>query len=180
MVVTLHLALLPLMAVVEVVMMMVAAAARAGAATVYTIDNSCIFNFASNSYLSRTPSVATDTQTWTISFWFKLCSWANATSGGIVLFTAGTTEIKISDTDDKFYISDGTTFKTTNGVFRDFTAWNHIVIAADTTSGTAGNRLKLYVNGEIASLATDTAPDEDFAFDVNNTEAHQIGREDAN
>ena len=160
--------------------MMVAAAARAGAATVYTIDNSCIFNFASNSYLSRTPSVATDTQTWTISFWFKLCTRANATSGGIVLFTAGTTEIKISDTDDKFYISDGTTFKTTNGVFRDFTAWNHIVIAADTTSGTAGNRLKLYVNGEIASLATDTAPDEDFAFDVNNTEAHQIGREDAN
>jgi len=159
---------------------MMVAAVRAGAATTYTIDNSCIFDFASNSYMTRTPSSSSNRTTWTISFWFKLCTRANDTSGGIVLFKAGTTEIKISDTDDKFYVSDGTIFKTTNGVFRDFTAWNHIVIAADTTSGTAGNRLKLYVNGEIASLATDTAPDEDFAFDVNNTEAHQIGREGAN
>lgn len=160
--------------------MMAAAAAQAGAATTYSIDNSCIFNDDSNSYLSRSPASNTNRTTWTMSFWFKLCTRANDTSGGIPLFSVGSTEVKISDTDDKLYISDGSTLKTTSGVFRDFTAWNHIVIAADTTQGTASDRLKLYVNGSIASLATDSAPASDFAFDVNSTSVHQIGREGSN
>ena len=160
--------------------MMIAAAARAGAATGYTIDNSCIFNFPSASYMTRTPGSSSNRTTWTMSFWFKLCTFASSTAGGIVLFSAGGTEIKLSDTDDKLYVSDGTTFKTTSGVFRDPIAWNHIVIAADTTQSTASDRLKLYVNGSIASLETDTAPDEDFAFDVNSTQAQQIGKEGSN
>ena len=160
--------------------MMAAAAAQAGAATTYSIDNSCMFDFSSSSYLSRSPSTNTNRTTWTMSFWFKLCKFASTTSGGIALFSVGGTEIKISDTDNKLYISDGSTFKTTNGVFRDPTAWNHIVIAADTTQGTASDRLKLYVNGSIASLATDSAPASDFAFDINSTSLHQIGREGSN
>jgi len=161
--------------------MMVAAASRAGTpADVYTIDNSCIFDSSSSPYMQRNPSSAGNQKTWTISFWFKLCTLASSTSGGIPFFTVESTEIRLSDTDDKLYVTDGTTFKTTNGVFRDFTAWNHIVIAADTTSGTAGNRLKLYVNGEIASLATDTAPDQDFSFNINSTEGHVIGQEAQN
>ena len=160
---------------------MAAAASRAGTpAAVYTIDNSCIFDSSSSPYMQRNPSSAGNQKTWTISFWFKLCTLASSTSGGIPFFTVESTEIRLSDTNDKLYVTDGTTFKTTNGVFRDFTAWNHIVIAADTTSGTAGNRLKLYVNGEIASLATDTAPDEDFAFNINSTEPHVIGQEGSN
>ena len=161
--------------------MMAAAASRAGTpAAVYTIDNSCIFDSSSSPYMQRNPSSAGNQKTWTISFWFKLCTRANATSGGIPFFTVESTEIRLSDTNDKLFVTDGTTFKTTNGVFRDFTAWNHIVIAADTTSGTAGNRLKLYINGEIASLATDTAPDEDFSFNINSTEGHVIGQEGEN
>ena len=161
--------------------MMVAAASRAGTpADVYTIDNSCIFDSSSSPYMQRNPSSAGNQKTWTISFWFKLCTLASSTSGGIPFFTVESTEIRLSDTDDKLYVTDGTTFKTTNGVFRDFTAWNHIVIAADTTSGTAGNRLKLYVNGEIASLETDTAPDENFSFNINSTEGHVIGQEAQN
>ncbi len=149
--------------------MMAAAAAQAGAATTYSIDNSCMFDFDSSSYLSRSPASNTNRTTWTMSFWFKLCKFASTTSGGIALFSVGSTEIKISDTDNKLYISDGSIFKTTNGVFRDPTSWNHIVIAADTTQSTASDRLKLYVNGSIASLSTDSAPAEDFAFDINST-----------
>jgi len=99
--------------------MMAAAAAQAGAATTYSIDNSCMFDFSSSSYLSRSPSTNTNRTTWTMSFWFKLCKFASTTSGGIALFSVGGTEIKISDTDNKLYISDGSTFKTTNGVFRE-------------------------------------------------------------
>ena len=160
--------------------MMAAAAAQAGAATTYSIDNSCMFDFDSSSYLSRSPASNTNRTTWTMSFWFKLCKFASTTSGGIVLFSAGDTEIRISNNDNKFYVIDGSSFKITNGVFRDPTSWNHIVIAADTTQSTASDRLKLYVNGSIASLATDSAPAEDFAFDINSTSAHYIGKEGSN
>ena len=160
--------------------MMAAAAASTGTTTGYSIDNSCMFDFDSSSYLSRSPSSNTNRTTWTMSFWFKLCKFASTTSGGIVLFSVGSTEIRISDSNDKFYVIDGSTFKITNGVFRDPTSWNHIVIAADTTQSTASDRLKLYVNGSIASLATDSAPAEDFAFDINSTSAHYIGKEGSN
>jgi len=158
-------------------MMAAAAAAQGGTTTGYSIDNSCMFDFDSSSYLSRSPSSNTNRTTWTMSFWFKLCKFASTTSGGIVLFSVSGTEIRISDNDNKFYVIDGSTFKITNGVFRDPTSWNHIVIAADTTQSTASDRLKLYVNGSIASLATDSAPAEDFAFDINSTSAHYIGKE---
>ena len=157
--------------------MAAAAAAQGGTTTGYSIDNSCMFDFDSSSYLSRSPSSNTNRTTWTMSFWFKLCKFASTTSGGIVLFSVSGTEIRISDNDNKFYVIDGSTFKITNGVFRDPTSWNHIVIAADTTQSTASDRLKLYVNGSIASLATDSAPAEDFAFDINSTSAHYIGKE---
>ena len=87
--------------------MMAAAAAQAGAATTYSIDNSCMFDFDSSSYLSRSPASNTNRTTWTMSFWFKLCKFASTTSGGIVLFSAGDTEIRISNNDNKFYVIDG-------------------------------------------------------------------------
>jgi hypothetical protein len=157
---------------------MMVAAVRAGAATTYTIDNSCIFDFPSNSYMTRTPSSAGNQTTWTISFWFKLCTFASSTAGGIALFSVGSTEIKISDTDDKLHISDGSTFKTTNGVFRDPIAWNHIVIAADTTQSTASDRLKLYVNGSMAEFyIIDGTQKEAADFGETNTKGIWIPKE---
>ena len=35
----------------------------------------------------------------------------------------------------------------TNRIFRDSNAWNHFVVAVDTTQGTAADRVKIYVNG---------------------------------
>jgi hypothetical protein len=35
----------------------------------------------------------------------------------------------------------------TTQVFRDPSAWYHIVISVDTTQATAANRIKMYVNG---------------------------------
>ena len=44
-------------------------------------------------------------------------------------------------------------------VFRDTAAWYHIVVVFDTTNGTAGNRLRAYVNGsEITAWDTETNP----------------------
>jgi hypothetical protein len=38
-------------------------------------------------------------------------------------------------------------FKNTNRVFRDTSACYHIVLAVDTTDGTAADRIRIYVNG---------------------------------
>ena len=45
----------------------------------------------------------------------------------------------------------------TNRLFRDVSAWYHIVIAIDTTLATAGDRCRLYINGvEETSFATES------------------------
>ncbi len=45
----------------------------------------------------------------------------------------------------------------TNQVFRDPSAWYHILVAMDSTQSTAANRAKIYVNGEqVTSFATET------------------------
>jgi hypothetical protein len=47
----------------------------------------------------------------------------------------------------------------TNAKYRDTSAWYHIVAVWDTTNATAGDRMRLYVNGvEETSFATDTQP----------------------
>ena len=49
----------------------------------------------------------------------------------------------------------------TNRVFRDPSAWYHIVVAFDTSDGTAGNRVKVYINGtQETSFGTETYPSE--------------------
>ena len=51
---------------------------------------------------------------------------------------------------------------TTTQLFRDTSAWYHIVVAWDTTQATSTNRLKLYVNGEqVTSFSTSTYPSQD-------------------
>jgi len=66
-------------------------------------------------------------------------------------------------------------------VFRDTSAWYHFVIKVDTTDGTAGNRIKLYVNGvEETSFSTDnrSSINQNHDFPVNNTEPHILGNSD--
>jgi hypothetical protein len=56
----------------------------------------------------------------------------------------------------------------TNAVFRDVSAWFHIVAKVDTTQATSSNRCKLYVNGtEQTSLSTATYPSQDATFNAN-------------
>jgi hypothetical protein len=67
---------------------------------------------------------------------------------------------------------------TTAAKFRDPSAWFHLVVALDTTQGTAANRLKVYMNGVQLTTAgaASTLPSQDDTFEVNNTSTHYIGR----
>ena len=48
----------------------------------------------------------------------------------------------------QFYDSSGSTCNLiSHRRFRDCSAWMHLIVAVDTTQGTAGNRVKVYFNG---------------------------------
>jgi hypothetical protein len=79
--------------------------------------------------------------------------------------------------DDKFQLGLQTYYVfNTNRLFRDTSAWYHIVMAVDTTQATAANRIKLYINGiQETSFAVETYPNQNHSTGVNFTEPHRIG-----
>ena len=60
----------------------------------------------------------------------------------------------------------------TNAVFRDTSAWYHLVFNMDTTQATASDRVKMYVNGEqITSFATSSYPSQNLGTQFNNADS---------
>ncbi len=143
---------------------------------------------ASTTYLTRTPSSAGNRKTFTFSAWIKGQTRNPAGTTGGTLFSCGTDtgsgplfiidflngqNIRVEDT-----ITGGSQpiDIRTNRVFRDVNAWYHIVIAVDTTQGTASDRVKIYVNGvQETSLSATTYPGQNIDTSVNNTHVHIIG-----
>ena len=122
----------------------------------YEIDNSLRFNDGDASRLAFTPDGAGDRDTFTISLWFKrgvLGSEQRLFSAGPSLGTSNNniSSVRLQNNDQLIIfgeISQSVSFTLqTNRVFRDSSAWYHIVVAFDTENGTAANRIKLYVNG---------------------------------
>ena len=159
------------------------AAGGAGAAA-YTIGQSARFNDDDSAYLSRTPRVAGNRRTWTWSGWVKR---GNILGTNAALFTAmntgGNTFAWIGfDTNDALWVTFQTSptsegSKITSRLFRDPSAWYHIVVAVDTTQATASNRVRVYVNGvEETSFSTDTAPVQNYETWINSTAyEHSLG-----
>lgn len=145
-----------------------------------TAGRSVRFNSADSAYLSRTPASAGNQKTWTWSSWIKrgkeanvilLCNADTAANNGFYLAIYG----------NKLYTETYTTTSvwnvTTNRLFRDFSAWYHIVVAVDTTQSTASDRVKIYVNGvQETSFSTSNYPSQNYDTLLNNTTFHAIGR----
>ena len=140
----------------------------------YAVDNSCRFD-GSSAYMHKTPGGAGNLRTFTISFWVKRSSlgqmWMfqqgadNGTDTTYLRFTP-THQLSFAD-----YSAGGEFELATNRLFRDFSAWYHIVVAVDTTQGTAANRVKIYVNGvQETSFATETYPSENYDTELNGTD----------
>ena len=149
-----------------------------GGGTTYSIDKSCMFDFASSSYLTRTPGSAGNRRTWTMSMWLKMTRHATTTGGGIGFYSAGNVEFFWSDNNDHLYLytNEGTLVQTT-GKLRDTTGWFHLFIASDTTQATASERFKFYINGAVPTLTTNTAPSQNYDWDINSAgEAQYLGR----
>ena len=144
--------------------------------------NSARFNSGSSDYLNRTPGSTSNRRTWTFSTWLKKSAISGANQK---IFEGGVDGNSLTDvlfkTDEsfRFYSEDAGITKinlVTNSLFRDPSAWYHIVVAVDTTQGTDTNRVKLYVNGvQETSLATATYPSQNLNTSVNEASSpHQV------
>jgi hypothetical protein len=161
--------------------------ASATASTTYDVDNSCRFNDGDSAYMHKTCSSAFDTDKWTISLWCKRGALGIETRLVSCDNDDGSDDdcLKFQATDQlEFTIYDGgyTGTLKTNAKYRDVSAWYHIVAVWDSGNATAGNRMRLYVNGtEVTSFATDTNPAEDANATFGNT-SHpiEIGRRGTN
>ena len=156
------------------------AAAIPSGASAYNIDNSLKLERGNSEKLSRTPSSASNSKTWTYSFWLKRTQLGinsyhlEAKGSGDRFFILGFNE------NDNLLIYDiysDDYGKVLRMKFRDIAAWYHIVLAIDTTDGTAGNRNKFYVNGV---LVTDYVTDygdfpQNHDTQINKAVVHNIG-----
>ena len=147
----------------------------------YEIEQSLMFNRADTPSLERTPSSAGNRRTWTFSAWIKRIK--DQTAHAFFAAYAGSSGSDANwnwnaiNNDDKLQVGGwNQNYRVTNRLFRDFGAWYHIVIAFDTTQGTAGDRVKVYVNGvEETSFSTSNNPDLNEELAINSTIEHQVG-----
>ena len=153
------------------------ASATAG---VYEVANSCRFNDGDSPRLHRTLGTATDVDKWTFSCWFKR-STLSATQYLFYGYASGEESAIVLKSDDtidwyNYFSSSEQGQLVTNRKFRDVGAWYHLVCAYDSDNGTAGNRMRMYINGtEETSFATDTNPASDENSTINKNVLHNIG-----
>jgi len=146
------------------------------------MSRSLRFRSSASAYLNRTPAVAGNRKIWTFSAWIKRGTFANyeAFFGGVK--SSGRDDaIRFSESagSNQLYIlfDEGATGLTTTQVFRDPSAWYHIVVAVDTTQATASNRVKLYVNGsQVTAFATASYPAQNYDCGINNSSLQTIGK----
>ena len=133
--------------------------------TGFDVANSCRFNKGSSDSLTRTQSSSpTHDDKGTLSFWFKR-SLLGVDQYVFSVFqdSSNRMQMNIKD-DDQLKLIQKTGGSTvisliTNRVFRDVSAWYHVVVSIDTTQGTASNRIKIYINGvQETSFGTETYP----------------------
>jgi len=127
--------------------------------------------------LSRTPASAGNRKTWTWSGWVKRGK-ISANNPSLIGVYSNPTQLFIAfNSSDKLFMQDfGTVFITTSQVFRDPSAWYHIVISFDSTQATSSDRWNLYVNGEqVTSFDTEVYPSQNYDSAFNSTLTHYVG-----
>ena len=156
-----------------------------GGAGGYAIERSLRFNSGDSSYLNRTPSSAGNRKTWTWSGWVKR-SKIDGTRRTLFRTDSSQTHISFSESalgnpeSILVYWGSGGGYFLTDAVFRDPSAWYHIVLAFDTTQATANDRVKLYVNGErLEDFSSTNRPSQNYETGINATNAHGLGANSA-
>jgi hypothetical protein len=139
--------------------------AAAGGTPAGAVERSLRFNSADSAYLNRTFTTPTNAKKFTISAWvkitspsgslldFSLLSGANSSEiigvSGVGAFGASVNNrliVRFGDSNLVYYPQ----------LFRDVSAWAHIVVAIDTDQATQSDRAKFYYNGVLQTATSST------------------------
>jgi hypothetical protein len=151
----------------------------------YDVNNSLRFRSSATAYLNRTLTTPTNNKIWTWSGWVKIGALASfRTLFSSASPSTGFTSIRVSsDNTLAIFQFDGAAYDYyfgTSQVFRDPSAWYHIVIAMDTTQATNTNRMKLYVNGnQVTAFSSSPVPvsypTQNLNTNINSAVVHRVG-----
>jgi len=140
----------------------ITSANRGSISTGYDIDNSVKLEDTNNEYLQRPASGSDGSRTtMTLSMWIK-----RTAPGNDHIFYSQGSHVRFRWKSSDYFslrLANGHEFEHQARLFRDPSAWYHLVVAIDTTQGTASNRVKIYWNGEQET----NLPDENSPPDQN-------------
>jgi hypothetical protein len=131
----------------------------------YKINNSLRFRSSNISNLSRTFATPTSTSTWTFSAWIKIGNIAPTNASTLIASrpSGTTTAIYFNPTGNLVFWNNEAVAATSTAIFRDPSAWYHVVVSSNGTTTTA------YVNNQtVLTWAGDLSL-------INNAGTHYIG-----
>jgi hypothetical protein len=137
------------------------------------ISRSLRFRASASAYLNRTATSATNNLKWTYSCWVKrgaLGATNYILSGGDATYRTGLYFNDTTNTIGFFHYNSSTYpfLAESVAVFRDPSAWYHVVFVFDCAQATSSNGLKLYVNG-VQQTLTITYYTQNNGSTINNT-----------
>jgi hypothetical protein len=152
-----------------------------GDAAGFTTQRSVRLRSSNTAYFNRTPASAGNRTTWTWSAWVKRGKIDSGTTQYFLLSNNSAS----NDTGSTFmyFFQDGlritgfnTSWRQTTQLFRDPSAWYHIVVVWDTTNATALDRVRIYVNGlQVTAFSTTNNPTQNSTGGINAATATYIG-----
>jgi len=165
------------MAVLSNTGILAGASGAGGGDTGYNLKRSTRFNDDDSAHLNRTPSSVGSRATWTLSFWIKRGNLGSTQYLFAAKDSSNYFELLLNSSDQLAiynYQSSGAALSITNRLFRDTSAFYHILYTYDTSqSGT--DKLKLFVNGtQETSFGTDNRSSTGTSY-WNKDVAHTIG-----
>jgi len=145
----------------------------------YQISRSVRLRSSASAYFNRTFSASGTTHTQ--SFWVKRGSLgSNQTvfgynAGGSTAYALGFLSSDAIEFYD--YNSAYVARKITTQVFRDPSAWYHIVLVANTANATAADRVQIWVNGaRVTSFSTSVDPTQNAVLTIANSQSYNYAR----
>ena len=132
-----------------------------------------------STYLTKTfASSGTSDKIATISLWCKRA--VTGAENSIITAGASLRDLIRFETSGalRVRLSNGASDLITNRLFRDVSAWYHLIIKFDTTQATASDRIKIYVNGvEETSFSTTTYPSQNQTLKLGTANPNHIGND---
>lgn len=145
---------------------------RGSISTGYDIDNSLKLESDNSEYLDNRHHSAGNRRTWTLSFWIKRTELGTTQKP----YDAGNAASIAFLNTDKIQIENSDLYLVTDRVFRDTSAWYHIVQLNDSTQSTASNRAKLWINGvQETSFSSETYMAQNQEGNMNSATSISIG-----